>query len=173
VGWGLNINGTWFNKACIFRGFLALLNHFVQPSKWFPWLQSSHIYRHLSYRNGSFHTPNISCMLSHNLQNSIYWHFYVKPQGREPKGSFPLGGKDLNSVTDEALVALLTTAPILHQLGGTTVVRLSETLVMKGVGSVLASEAEMLRLVASRTTIRAPEFIVRLVETWYTIFWYI
>lgn len=43
--------------------------------------------------------------------------------------------------------------------------RLSETLVMKGVGSVLASEAEMLRLVASRTTIRAPEFIVRLVET--------
>jgi hypothetical protein len=62
-------------------------------------------------------------------------------------------------------VALLTTAPILHQLGGTTVVRLSETLVMKGVGSVLASEAEMLRLVASRTTIRAPEFIVRLVET--------
>lgn len=35
-------------------------------------------------------------------------------------------------------------------------VRLSETLVMKGGGSVLASEAEMLRLIASRTAIRAP-----------------
>ncbi|KAJ6020184.1 Aminoglycoside phosphotransferase [Penicillium canescens] len=63
---------------------------------------------------------------------------------------------DLNSVTDEALATLLTTAPILHQLGGTTVVRLSESLIMKGGGSVMASEAEMLRLIASRTTIRAP-----------------
>lgn len=34
--------------------------------------------------------------------------------------------------------------------------RLSETLIMKGGGSVMASEAEMLRLIASRTTIRAP-----------------
>ncbi|KAJ5751405.1 Aminoglycoside phosphotransferase [Penicillium nucicola] len=78
------------------------------------------------------------------------------PQSREPDGVFPLDGKDLNSVTDEAQAALLTTAPILHQLGRTTVVRLSKTLIMKGGGSVMASEAEMLRLVASRTTIRVP-----------------
>ncbi|KAJ5981548.1 Aminoglycoside phosphotransferase [Penicillium canescens] len=78
------------------------------------------------------------------------------PQSREPDGSFPLDGKDLNSVTDEALVIFLTTASILHQLGGTTVVRLSETLIMKGGGSVMASEAQMLRLIASRTIIRAP-----------------
>lgn len=34
--------------------------------------------------------------------------------------------------------------------------RLSETLIMKGGGSVMASEAEMLRLITSRTAIRAP-----------------
>lgn len=34
--------------------------------------------------------------------------------------------------------------------------RLSENLIMKGGGSVMASEAEMLRLIASRATIRAP-----------------
>ncbi|CAG8058019.1 unnamed protein product [Penicillium nalgiovense] len=78
------------------------------------------------------------------------------PQSRDPDGFFPLDGKDVNSVTDEDLATLLTAAPILHQLGGTTVVRLSETLIMKGGGSVMASEAEMLRLIASRTTIRAP-----------------
>ncbi|KAJ5615021.1 Aminoglycoside phosphotransferase [Penicillium hordei] len=78
------------------------------------------------------------------------------PQSRDPNTSFPLDGKDVNSVTDEALATLLTSAPILHQLGGTTVVRLSETLIMKGGGSVMTSEAEMLRLIASRTTIRAP-----------------
>lgn len=34
--------------------------------------------------------------------------------------------------------------------------RLSETLVLKGGGSVLASEAEMLRVITSRTSIRVP-----------------
>ncbi|KAJ5967169.1 Aminoglycoside phosphotransferase [Penicillium viridicatum] len=83
-------------------------------------------------------------------------HPISHPQSRDPDGFFPLDGKDLNSVTDEALAALLTSSPIIHQLGGTTVVRLSETLIMKGGGSVMTSEAEMLRLIASRTTIRAP-----------------
>ena len=95
-------------------------------------------------------------MFIHSLLDTIYWHVYAKPQSRDPHGFFPLDGKDLNSVTDEALATLLTSSPILHQLGGTTVVRLSETLIMKGGGSVMASEAEMLRLIASRTTIRAP-----------------
>ncbi|GES61300.1 aminoglycoside phosphotransferase [Aspergillus terreus] len=78
------------------------------------------------------------------------------PHSRDREGAFPLDGKDLNSVSDEALAALLTSAPILHQLGGTTVVRLSKTLVMKGGASVMTSEAEMLRLLTSRTAIRAP-----------------
>ncbi|KAI9370823.1 phosphotransferase family protein [Aspergillus egyptiacus] len=78
------------------------------------------------------------------------------PQARDPDGSFPLDGEDLNSITDEALAALLlTSAPILHQLGGATAVRLSKTLVMKGGGSVMTSEAGMLRLLraSSKPTI--------------------
>ena len=71
-------------------------------------------------------------------------------------GVFPLDGKDLDSLIDEALVTLLETAHIIHQLGATKVVRLFKTLIMKGGGSVMVSEAEMLRLVASRNTIRAP-----------------
>ncbi|KAK4861265.1 hypothetical protein LT330_004181 [Penicillium expansum] len=78
------------------------------------------------------------------------------PHSRDPNGIFPLCERDLNSVTDEALAALLTTAPILHQLGGTTVVRLSKKLVMKGGGSVLASEAKMLSLLASKPSTRVP-----------------
>lgn len=63
---------------------------------------------------------------------------------------------DLNSVTDENLTALLASALILHQLAATAVVRLLKTLVLKGGGSVLVSQAEMLRLDASRTSIRVP-----------------
>ncbi|KAJ5195821.1 Aminoglycoside phosphotransferase [Penicillium cf. viridicatum] len=80
----------------------------------------------------------------------------VHPHSRDTGGFFPADGKDINSITNETLATLLTSAPIIHQLGGTTVVRLSEDLVMKGGGSVLASEAEMLNLIASRTSIRVP-----------------
>ncbi|OQE08521.1 hypothetical protein PENVUL_c009G01285 [Penicillium vulpinum] len=78
------------------------------------------------------------------------------PQSRDLEGDFPLDGKDLDSVTDEALIALLESAPALHDLGSTKVVRLSRHLVMKGGGSVLPCEAEMLNFVASKTGIRVP-----------------
>ncbi|KAJ5586881.1 Aminoglycoside phosphotransferase [Penicillium hispanicum] len=80
----------------------------------------------------------------------------VNPQNRGLKGVFPLDAKNLDSVTDETLATLLESAPILYELGGTTVVRLSQHLVMKGGGSVLPCEAETLNLVASKTGIRAP-----------------
>lgn len=72
------------------------------------------------------------------------------------EGDFPLDGKDLDSVTDETLVTLLESTPVLHDLGDTKVVRLSQHLVMKGGGSVLPCEAKMLNLIASKTGIRAP-----------------
>ncbi|KAK4867221.1 hypothetical protein LT330_000731 [Penicillium expansum] len=78
------------------------------------------------------------------------------PHSRDLEGGFPLDGKDLDSVTDETLVALLESAPVLHHLGATKVVRLSRHLVMKGGGSVLPCEAKTLNLVASKTGIRAP-----------------
>ncbi|THC89791.1 hypothetical protein EYZ11_010754 [Aspergillus tanneri] len=58
-------------------------------------------------------------------------------------------------VSDESLVDLLESAPILHDLGQTTVVRLSKDLVLKGGGDVLPCEAKVLQLVASKSNIRA------------------
>ncbi|KAJ5957578.1 Aminoglycoside phosphotransferase [Penicillium viridicatum] len=43
------------------------------------------------------------------MLNTTYRHPHVKPQSREDDGFLPLDGKDLNSLTDEALVTLLTT----------------------------------------------------------------
>ena len=44
----------------------------------------------------------------------------------------------------------------IHQLGGTIVVQLLKTLIMKSGGSVMVSEADMLSLIAFRTTSWAP-----------------
>ncbi|KAJ5150472.1 Aminoglycoside phosphotransferase [Penicillium coprophilum] len=81
---------------------------------------------------------------------------HLQPHSRDLEGDFPLDGKDLDSVTDETLVTLLESAPSLHTLGGTKVVRLSRNLVMKGGGTVLPCEAETLKFVASKTSIRVP-----------------
>ncbi|CAI7585941.1 unnamed protein product [Penicillium palitans] len=78
------------------------------------------------------------------------------PKSHGLEGDFPLDGRDLDSVTDETLATLHESAPVLHKLGATKVVRLSQHLVMKGGGSVLPCEAETLNFVASKTGIRAP-----------------
>ncbi|KAJ5102268.1 Aminoglycoside phosphotransferase [Penicillium alfredii] len=78
------------------------------------------------------------------------------PHSRDLEGVFPLDGKDLDSIPDETLAILLESAPVLHKLGSTTVVRLSQHLIMKGGGSVLPCESESLNLIASKTGIRAP-----------------
>ncbi|KAJ5193813.1 Ribosomal protein L39e [Penicillium cf. griseofulvum] len=80
----------------------------------------------------------------------------LQPHSRDLEGNFSLDGEDLDSVTDETLVTLLGFAPVLHRLGLTTVVRLSQHLVMKGGRSVLLCEEEMLNFVASKTGIRVP-----------------
>lgn len=64
--------------------------------------------------------------------------------------------KELDSLSDESLADLLKSAPVLHDLGETTVVRLSKNLVLKGGGNVLPCETEVLQLLASRSNIRAP-----------------
>ncbi|KAI9368461.1 kinase-like domain-containing protein [Aspergillus egyptiacus] len=70
--------------------------------------------------------------------------------------AFPLDDKELDSLSDDSLADLLKSAPILHALGQTTVVRLSKALVLKGGGDVLPCEAKVLQLVASRSNIRTP-----------------
>lgn len=79
-----------------------------------------------------------------------------QPTSRDVDRACPLDDVDLMSMSDESLAALLDSAPVLHQLGETTVVRLSKDLVMKGGGNVLPSEAEVMKLVESETRVRAP-----------------
>jgi hypothetical protein len=80
----------------------------------------------------------------------------LQPESRAVDRAFPLDGTDLPSLYDEPLATHLASAPVLHDLGQTTVVRLSKDLVWKGGGNVLPCEAEVLRLVASKPGIQAP-----------------
>ncbi|RJE21393.1 Phosphotransferase enzyme family [Aspergillus sclerotialis] len=77
------------------------------------------------------------------------------PASKASDRAFPLDAKDLDSVSDESPVDFLKSAPILYDLGKTTVVRLSKDLVLKGGGNVLPCEAKVLELVASKSNIRA------------------
>ncbi|GIK01870.1 hypothetical protein Aspvir_005911 [Aspergillus viridinutans] len=81
---------------------------------------------------------------------------FTDPASRAADRAFPLDGTDVHSLSDESLATLLDSAPVLHDLGQTTVVRLSKDLVLKGGGNVLPCEAEVLRIVASKPGIRAP-----------------
>ncbi|KAF2463947.1 uncharacterized protein BDR25DRAFT_272383 [Lindgomyces ingoldianus] len=85
-----------------------------------------------------------------------FWTPVSDPASRDSSTHFPLDDINLDTVSNETLIALLETAPILHKLGGTAVVRLSQNLVLKGGTSVLPSEAENMKLVAESTNIRLP-----------------
>ncbi|KAH1334629.1 hypothetical protein KXW91_004900 [Aspergillus fumigatus] len=81
---------------------------------------------------------------------------FTDPASKASDRACPLDDKELDSLSDESLADLLNSAPILYGLGQTTVVRLSQNLVLKGVGNGLPCEAKVLQLVASRSNIRAP-----------------
>ncbi|KAF9884725.1 hypothetical protein FE257_001286 [Aspergillus nanangensis] len=69
---------------------------------------------------------------------------FTDPAGKASDGTFPLDDLDLSSVSDVTLINLLNSAPILHNLGQTRVVRLSKSLVLKGGGEILPCEAKVL-----------------------------
>ncbi|KAE8406783.1 kinase-like domain-containing protein [Aspergillus pseudonomiae] len=81
---------------------------------------------------------------------------FTDPASKASDRAFPLDDKDINCVSDESLIDLLKSSPILYDFGQTTVVRLSKNLVLKGGGNVLPCEAKILQLVASKSNIRAP-----------------
>ncbi|PLB54100.1 phosphotransferase family protein [Aspergillus steynii IBT 23096] len=81
---------------------------------------------------------------------------FTDPASKASDRAFPPDDKDIDCVSDESLVHLLKSAPILHDLGQTTVVRLSKDLVLKGGGNVLPCEAKVLQMLASKSNIRAP-----------------
>ncbi|KAK2754864.1 hypothetical protein FQN54_006757 [Arachnomyces sp. PD_36] len=80
----------------------------------------------------------------------------VDPRSKDNTEVFPLDGKSLDDFSDEDLISLAETSPILFKLSGTNVVRLSKTLVLKAGGNILPCEASALRLVAEGTGIPVP-----------------
>lgn len=68
-------------------------------------------------------------------------------ESSEPQ-NFPLDDYDLSKVSDETLIGLFNTAPILHSYEGTQIVRLSQTLILKGGINARPCEASILDLVA-------------------------
>ncbi|KAF3808454.1 hypothetical protein GCG54_00006312 [Colletotrichum gloeosporioides] len=60
----------------------------------------------------------------------------------------PLDGGELDSVSDDELGRLFWTAPILYQAHGNKVVRISQSLVLKGGGTVSQGEGETQRFAA-------------------------
>lgn len=65
----------------------------------------------------------------------------------EPQ-KFPLDDFDLTEVSDETLITLFDTAPVLHSYEGTRIVRISQSLIIKGGSGARPCEAHILNLVA-------------------------
>ncbi|PYH87078.1 hypothetical protein BO82DRAFT_408212 [Aspergillus uvarum CBS 121591] len=84
---------------------------------------------------------------------------YLHPTSHATDLPFPLDNIPLTTIPNTTLAAQLYKAPALHGFGQTTVVRLSQSLILKGGGNILPPEAAALRLLASAEpykTIRAP-----------------
>lgn len=65
----------------------------------------------------------------------------------EPQ-KFPLDGFDLSRVSSETLIALFDTAPASHSYEGTRIVRISQSLIIKGGSGARPCEANILNIVA-------------------------
>lgn len=68
-------------------------------------------------------------------------------KGPEPE-KYPLDGVDISLVSDETLTELFDTAPIIHNYQGTRIVRISQTLIIKGGINSRPCEANILDLIA-------------------------
>ncbi|KAF4906524.1 hypothetical protein CGCF415_v007973 [Colletotrichum fructicola] len=62
--------------------------------------------------------------------------------------SYPLDDVEFDSVSDEQLGRLFQTAPVLYQAGSNKIVRISQSLVLKGDGTVSKGEGETQRFAA-------------------------
>ncbi|OJD18253.1 hypothetical protein AJ78_01692 [Emergomyces pasteurianus Ep9510] len=84
------------------------------------------------------------------------------------RAQFPLDDCEISSISDETLAALFNTAPVIHSYEGTRIVRLSQTLVLKGGINARPCEANILNLMRARgrSTIAVPNvYRVLKVET--------
>ncbi|PGH28204.1 hypothetical protein AJ80_00094 [Polytolypa hystricis UAMH7299] len=71
------------------------------------------------------------------------------PSVESSQTKLPLDNCDISKVSDETLTALFDTAPIIHSYQGTHIVRLSQTLVLKGGLSARPCEASIVKLVST------------------------
>ncbi|KAN0074924.1 hypothetical protein V8E54_007535 [Elaphomyces granulatus] len=111
--------------------------------------------------------------------------FFVKPEidpsSRDEHHAFPLDEVDLEKVSNKQLVDIYLTGPVLFVYGGSKIVRLSHTLVLKGGMSVLPCEAENMKFAATYTQIHIPKvhrvFQFRLDyetrDTWFIVMDYV
>jgi len=118
---------------------------------------------------------------SSNFANVTFGKPKIDPSSRDEHRAFPLDGVDLEKVSNKQLVDLYLTGPILFAYGGSRIVRLSHTLVLKGGGSVLPCEAENMKFAAAYTQIHVPKvhrvFPFRLNgkkhDTWFIVMDYV
>lgn len=68
-----------------------------------------------------------------------------------------MDGCDLKSVSDEALITLFHTAPLIHQLESIRIVRISKDLVIKGGDDIRASEAATMDYASAMTDVLLPK----------------
>lgn len=81
----------------------------------------------------------------------------MQPAAKDDSARFPLDGQEFTDVADDELAALFSTAPVLFQLGGRRIVRLSRSLVMKGGANVKPSEAATMSLAATTLHLPTPQ----------------
>jgi serine/threonine protein kinase len=76
---------------------------------------------------------------------------------KDPLTPFPLNGIDLATVSNEQLVLLGQSAPVLYHLLGTTIVRLSVNLILKFGSEIQMQEIEAMKCALSRTSVPTPK----------------
>jgi len=112
----------------------------LQPSQ-----PKATVYTTIDEPNFSHPYRDVSMPQNHSMGVEIYVNVFARhtqPVSLKDDFSFPLDDRDFNSVANEELVALFSTAPRLHEFSLNKVVRISKTLVLKGGPSVMPSQAE-------------------------------
>jgi serine/threonine protein kinase len=74
----------------------------------------------------------------------------------DPNTAFPLEGRDILNIPQAELISAAETAPALHVLQNNRVSRITRDLVIKSHSYTLSSEANAMRWVAEKTSIRVP-----------------
>ncbi|KAJ5899608.1 Aminoglycoside phosphotransferase [Penicillium taxi] len=105
---------------------------------------------------------------------TIIWFLIISPPATSNLNNsiekFPLDGLDISLVSDETLIKLFKTAPVLHGYQGTRIARLSESSILKGGSGSSPCEARILEIIAkAEPSIRVPTIhrVLKIKECFY------